>query len=126
MSLVLDAGALIAVERAHRDTVALIKNELLQGRAPITHGGIIGQVWRGGAGRQVVLARLLAGLDVVPLDSLLGRRAGVLISESKTEDVLDAALVLLAADGDMLVTSDPGDLEPLASAAGLHVDIVRV
>jgi hypothetical protein len=38
--------------------------------------------------------------------------------------VIDAALVLLARDGDHVVTSDPDDLEPLARAAGCHVEIV--
>jgi hypothetical protein len=40
-------------------------------------------------------------------------------------DVIDAALVLLASDGDDIVTSDPEDLEPLARAADRHVEIVR-
>ena len=44
MSLVLDAGALVAVERADRHTTALIKQELLAGRAPLTHAGVLGQV----------------------------------------------------------------------------------
>lgn len=126
MSLVLDAGALIAAERGERDTVALIKRELLAGRAPLTHGGIVGQVWRGGAGRQAPLARLLPGLDVAALDDALGRRAGVLLGRTRLHDVVDAALVLLAVDGDIVLTSDPSDLEPLASAAGLHIDIVPV
>lgn len=56
MSLILDAGAFIAVERADRDTVALIKQELIAGSIPITHGGIVGQVWRGGAGGQSSVA----------------------------------------------------------------------
>ena len=126
MSLVLDAGALVAVERANRDTIALIKQELLHGRAPLTHGGIVGQVWRGGGGRQANLARLLPALDVVSLDDTLGRRAGILLGRARTDDVVDAALVLLAADGDFLLTSDPDDLEPLAASAGLHVEIVSV
>jgi hypothetical protein len=42
------------------------------------------------------------------------------------DDVMDAALVLLAVDGDFLLTSDPRDLEPLADVAGLHIDIVPV
>jgi hypothetical protein len=42
--LVLDAGALLAVEHNDRETIALIKRERLAGRAPLTHGGIIGQV----------------------------------------------------------------------------------
>ena len=126
MSLVLDAGAFIALERADRDIVALIKQELVQGRTPLTHGGVIGQVWRGGTGRQVVLARVLPALDVSSLDETLGRSAGILLGRSRRKDVIDAALVLLAEDGDLLLTSDPLDLEPLASAAGLHVDIIPV
>jgi hypothetical protein len=126
MSLVLDAGAFIAVEKMDRDTVALIKLELLHGRAPLTHGGVIGQIWRGGTGRQAQLARLLPALDIAALDETLGRSAGILLGRSGKADVIDAALILLAEDGDLLLTADPGDLEPLATAAGLHVDIVPV
>jgi hypothetical protein len=79
MTLVLDAGALVAIERLDREVVALIKRERLLGRAPITHGGVIGQVWRGGGGRQANLARLLPGLEVVALDDELGRRVGMLL-----------------------------------------------
>ena len=126
MSLVLDAGALVAVERADRFTIALIKQECLAGRTPLTHGGVVGQVWRGGSGRQANLARLLPALLVVGLDAVLGRRAGVLLGRARMSDVVDAALVLLASDGDYLLTSDPDDLEPLAAATGIHVDLVRV
>lgn len=126
MSLVLDAGALVAAERGDRDTIALVKRERLAGRVPITHGGVVGQVWRGGSRRQANLARLLPGLDIVGLDDELGRRAGVLLGRAAMSDVIDAALVLLAADDDWLLTSDPDDMETLAAAAGLHVDIVRV
>jgi fructose-specific phosphotransferase system component IIB len=41
-------------------------------------------------------------------------------------DVIDAALVLLAADGDCILTSEPKDLEPLAFAAGLQIEIIPV
>jgi hypothetical protein len=126
MSLVLDAGALMAVERGDRTVIALLKNELLAGRVPITHGGIVGQVWRGGSGRQARLARLLTGLDVAAVDGLLGRRAGVLLGRARTADVVDAALVLLAAEGDSILTSDPVDVSRLAGAAGLDVDVVAV
>jgi hypothetical protein len=126
VSLVLDAGALIAVERGDRETFALIKQELLDRRVPLTHGGVVGQVWRGGAGRQAPLARLLPALEIASLDAALGQRAGVLLGRSRRPDVIDAALVLLAADGDILLTSDADDLAPLAAAAGVHVDIVPV
>jgi hypothetical protein len=126
MTLVLDAGAFLSVERSERDTVALLKNELVQGRVPVTHGGIVGQVWRGGSGRGAPIARLLAGVEVAVLDDALGRRAGELLRDSATSDVLDAALVLQAFDGDTILTSDPDHITILAEAAGLHVDIVEV
>lgn len=124
--LVLDAGAFVAVERGNRDVVALVKRERLSGRAPVTNGGVVGQVWRGGSGRQAPIARLLAGVGVVPLDDLLGRRAGMLLARSGTADAIDAAVVCLAEDGDDILTSDPEDLRDLAQAAGIHVEIIPV
>ncbi len=126
MTLVLDAGALIAVERLDRDVIAMIKRERLAGRAPVTHGGIVGQVWRGGTGRQANLARLLPGVEVIPLDDALGRRTGALLARTKTTDVIDGALALLARDGDEILTEDAEDLHPLVEATGAHVDIVGV
>ena len=126
MSLVLDAGALLAAERGDRDTVALLKQELLARRIPLTHGGVIGQAWRGGSGRQARLARLLPALDIVAIDETLGRRVGVLLGHARKSDVIDAAVVLLASDGDVVLTSDPRDLKALADAAGIHVDLVLV
>ncbi|MDA8033697.1 MAG: hypothetical protein M0T71_05970 [Actinomycetota bacterium] len=124
MTLLLDAGALLAIERADRDVVALVKRARQLGRPPITHGGIVAQVWRGGAGRQARLAALLPGVDARPLDDQLGRRAGVLLGRSGAHDAIDAALVCLAVDGDDIVTSDPHDLRALAEAAGVHVELI--
>jgi hypothetical protein len=124
--LVLDAGAFVAVERGDRDVVALVKRERLAGRAPLTCGGVVAQVWRGGQGRQVPLARLLAGVEVVPVDDNLGRRAGILLGRSGLSDAIDAAVVCIAADGDDILTSDPGDLVALAEAADIHVELIPV
>jgi hypothetical protein len=124
--LVLDAGAFVAVERGDREVVALVKRERLSGRAPVTNGGVVGQVWRGGRGKQVPLARLLAGVEVVPIDDLLGRRAGTVLARSGRSDAIDAAVVCLATDGDDILTSDPDDLRDLAQAAGIHVELIRV
>jgi hypothetical protein len=74
----------------------------------------------------VVLARLLAGVEIAALDDTLGRRAGLLLAEAGNDDVIDAAVVLLAADGDLIMTSDTGDLSALASAFGAHVELVAV
>lgn len=126
MTLILDAGALVAVERGKRDVVALIKRERLAGRIPVTHGGIVGQVWRGGNHRQAPVARLLASTRIIPIGDDLGRSTGLLLAKARSGDVLDAAVVLLAADGDNILTSDPGDLTPLAIHAGTHVEIIPV
>ncbi len=125
MTLVLDAGAFLAVERGDRRVMALLKRERLEGRAPQSHGGVVGQVWRGGA-RQAQLARLLRATQINALDGELGRRAGELLGRAKENDVVDAAVVLLAVDGDQVLTSDPGDLSALAATAGVHVELVGV
>ena len=67
----------------------------------------------------------LHGTDIRPLDEGLGRAAGELLGIAGRGDVIDAALVLLADDGDEIVTSDPDDLGPLARASGRHVELVR-
>jgi hypothetical protein len=121
--MVLDAGALIALERGDRTMWRRFKAALLAQSVPLTHAGIVGQVWRGGP-RQAPLARALDGIDVRSLDLLLGRAAGELLGRTDTSDVMDAAVVLLAQDGDDIVTSDAGDLRPLAFASGRHVDLI--
>lgn len=106
--------------------VARLKREFDHGRTPVTHGGVVGQVWRGGSGRQARLSQALQAIEVAPLDDNLGRRAGMLLASSRGSDVIDAAVIALAADGDSILTSDPRDLTALAEAADLHVDIVPV
>lgn len=125
MSLVLDSGALIALEKNDRVMWRRLKAALFAKSVPVSHGGIVGQVWRGGGPRQALLARALEGIDVRPLDERLGRAAGDLLARATTLGVIDAALVLLAEDGDDIVTSDPGDLELLAAEVGRHVELIR-
>jgi hypothetical protein len=124
VSLILDAGAFVAVERGDREVAALVKRERLAGRSPLTHGGVVGQVWRGGSGRQVGIARLLSGVEIRSLDTDLGKRAGALLGLSGGADVIDAALMCLAMDGDEILTSDAGDLVELATSSGVHVDLI--
>ena len=126
MTLVLDAGALIALERNDRAMWRRLKAAQLHEDVPVCHGGVIGQVWRGQGPRQSLLVKAFAGIDVRPLDETLGRAAGELLALTRRRDVIDAALVLIAHDGDHIVTSDPDDIEPLARASGRHVEIIRV
>lgn len=124
MTLLLDSAALIALERNARSAWVRLKACQEAGDPPITHGGVVGQVWRGGP-RQARLAQALAGVDVRPLDQELGRRAGELLGATGLSEVVDAALVLLATDGDDIVTSDLGDFHELAASSGRHVELIR-
>jgi hypothetical protein len=47
-------------------------------------------------------------------------------ARSRSTDVIDAALALLAQDGDEILTSDPDDLRVLVAASGVHADVVEV
>lgn len=126
MTLVFDAGALLALEKNDVEMWRRWKTAKLAGYPPVTHGGVVGQAWRGGGPRQARLAMALDGIEVYPLDDELGRRAGTLLRRSGTSDVVDAALVLLAEDGDEIVTSDPDDLTVLTRHADLDVELFPV
>jgi predicted nucleic acid-binding protein len=124
VSLVLDTGALVALERDERPMWVRLKAAQIEGDLPRTHAGVLGQVWRGSA-RQARLSQALEGIDVHPLDEPLGRAAGRLLAAAGLADVIDAAVVLLATDGDEVVTVDHGDLERLAAASGRHVELLH-
>jgi hypothetical protein len=124
--LILDAGAFIALGRDNRAMWRRLKAARRTGQLPVTHGGVVGQVWRGGGARQALLARALNGIDVRALDEQLGRRSGALLARTGTSDVIDAALVLLAEDTDHIATSDLSDLRVLAEAAARHVELIPV
>lgn len=126
MTLICDAGALMALERNDRAMWRRLKAELRQGTPPVTHGGVVAQVWRGGHGRQALLARALAGFDIAALDGSLGRSAGRLLGRSGSSDAIDGAVVALAGDDDRIVASDPADIQELVDAAGRRVDVIAV
>lgn len=126
MTLILDAGALLRVEAGDRALSARIKRARLTGNPAITHGGVIGQVWRGANARQAPLASALKHVQVVALGNVLGKLSGLLLGYAGTSDVIDAALVTLAEDGDRILTSDLEDLVWLADVAGKRIDIIRV
>jgi hypothetical protein len=125
LKLVLDSGALIALEKNDRAMWTRLKSAQLAGEVPASHGGVVGQVWRGRRPRHALLAKALGGIEVRGLDERLGRAAGELLALARTADVIDAAVVLLADEGDRIVTSDPKDMEHLARSAGRDVEIVR-
>ncbi len=123
MSILLDAGAFIAIESGYRPMARRFKGAQ-QSEIPLkTHGGVIAQVWRGGIRGQTRLARALRMVETVPLDDGLGRRAGMLLARCGLSDAIDAALVAMADHGDEIITSDPNDLAMLAAASQRSINI---
>lgn len=123
-ALILDAGALVAVDRDDRAMVARLRAAQQHGLDLRSNAMVIAQVWRDPHGRQVSLARLLHAVDVRTVTPQDGRNAGVLQAAAGTSDPIDATVVLLAAPGDRILTSDPSDLTRLAEAAGNRPVIV--
>ena len=92
----------------------------------VTHAGIVGQVWRRPA-RQARLAQALKAVDVRPLTTDLAQAAGLLLAATGLDDVHDAALALICAPADVLLTSDIDDLAMfLAERRMGSVGLVRV
>lgn len=123
MTLVLDAGALIALDRNERAAWTRLKAALVRGEVPTTHAGVVAQVWRDGS-RQARLASALASVEVRPIDDPLARAVGELLRRTRTADVIDAALAAVTSDGDSVITSDPEDLRKLLAAAGRSVRVL--
>lgn len=119
--LVLDAGALIALDRGDKRIIALLQRALAQGRSFRVPAGVVGQAWRDGR-VQVTLARFLRSeeVEIVPLDEQLARSCGELCGASNSRDIIDASLVIIAREGrDPIVTSDANDLLRLDPAASI-------
>ena len=123
-ALVLDAGALLAVERGHRPMMARLRAAQLHGLDLRTSAIVLGQVWRSGEGRQARLARFLRAVDSRSVDEQMGRRAGVLLARAGTDDPIDATVVLAAENGDRILTSDRTDIERLVAASGVRAVVV--
>ena len=117
--IVLDAGALIALDRGDKRMIALLQRALTQGRAFRVPAGVVGQVWRDGR-VQVTLSRFLRseGVEIIPLDEQLARSCGELCGAINSRDIIDASVVILARERrDPIVTSDPDDLRRLDPGA---------
>lgn len=125
MNIVLDAGALIGIDRSERRVAGLVELGRRSGALLVTVAPAVAQVWRGGA-RQARLARSLPMIDIRPTGLAEAREAGELLAASGTADVVDALVALVAMPGDQLLTSDPGDLSSLIGHLDRPVTVVRV
>ena len=112
---VLDAGALVAVERKDQ-RARLLLTRAAQTGALLIPTIVLTQVWRGGGPRQALLGRFLSvpEVELVPVGHALARAAGLLLGRSGTSDAVDACVVALAVSLQApIVTSDPDDLRRL-------------
>jgi hypothetical protein len=121
---VLDAGALLAVEKRDRRVGAILR-VLQQRRVPVwTSAGVVAQVWRDGR-KQALLASVLSGVGVRGLTAGDDRSTGELLSSTRTHDVIDAHLALCVAEGDQVLTSDPDDIDRLLTARRVKATLIR-
>ena len=125
MKAVLDAGALVAIDKRDR-TVGAMLRVLQRDEVPVTtSGGVVAQVWRDG-GRQANLARILSGVEVEAIDDLTGRRVGELLRQNQSDDLVDAHIALLVQPGDQVLTSDEPDIRALLRTRRVRAHIIRV
>lgn len=116
-TLVLDSGALIALERGSRQMLAILDQASKGADQVVLPRSVIAQVWRG-TPRQANIARLvnLAVRDdgSVLIDELTEDRAkaiGITIGETSHSDIVDVHVALAASErGYGVLTSDDDDI----------------
>ncbi len=123
-ALILDIGALVAVDRGDRAMAARLRVAERSGLGLRSTGAVIAEAWRDAAGRQANLARVLKSVDVRAVDRQLGKEAGVLLGKSGVKGAVDATVVAVAKTGDRILTSDPADIQKLVSSSRRSILVV--
>jgi hypothetical protein len=123
-ALVLDAGALVAIDRGDRALTAKLRVAERGGLELRSTGIVLTEVWRDAGGQQANLARLLKAVDVQAVDRRLGQEAGVLLGRAGVTDAADATVVAAAVSGDCVLTSDPTDIRKLVSVSRRTIRVV--
>jgi hypothetical protein len=123
--LILDAGALIGLDRNDRRVTGLIKLARRSGATLVSTPPAVAQAWRSGS-RQALLARALPSIEMLPMTLADAKAVGELLALSRTSDVVDAQVALLALTGDQVVTSDVDDLKHLLGCRPVAATVVGV
>jgi hypothetical protein len=125
VSVVYDAGLLIAAERNDREVWADHGARLELGVVPTTTAPVVAQVSR--SPRQVQLRRLLRGCEIVGFAPEEAHLVGALLADARASDVVDAHVVLVAEGrGATVLTSDDEELKQLSNSLARPVVIRRV
>ena len=111
-AVVLDAGALIALDRRDRAMLARVAVIVRDKIPTYVPAGVVAQVWRGSPGQHDIATLLKSeAVKVTPLDDTVARQVGVLLGRTGTADVTDGHVALLAESvGGKVYTPDPGDI----------------
>lgn len=119
--LVLDAGALIALERNDRRMWARIAAAADASVDVVVPPAALAQVWRGTA-NQARLAQALKRTRLGAFDDV-ARAAGELCHAAGTTDPIDASVVLDAlGTTSVIATTDPSDIRRLVRSLGGGVE----
>lgn len=123
--VVYDTGVLIAADRCERRTWAEHRVRLEAGIVPLVPSPVVAQASR--SPKQSQMRRLLRGCEVVPFDEAAAHAAGLLLGKTRTKDIVDASVVVLAirhrAD---VVSDDDDDIQRLLSVARAKVRVISV
>lgn len=115
MTVVYDAGALIAADRSDRAIWVEHRRLLERKLKPVTTAAVVAQVSR--SGRQAQLRRFLEPCTIVPFSADEAHEVGALAGRSGVEDIVDVHVVAVAARRRAgVVTSDVDDLRPIVDA----------
>lgn len=125
MTAVLDAGALIAIDKRDRSVGAMLRLLQREGAPIRTSAAAVAQVWRDGR-RQANLARVLPGVDIAALDEVAAKRIGELLRASDSTDLVDAHVALLVPPEGRVLTSDDADIHALLRTRRVKARVVHV
>lgn len=125
MSVVYDAGVLVAADRGDRNVWADHRVRLEVGVVPVTTAPVVAQVSRSAG--QAQLRRFLRGCSVAPFLPDEAHEVGALLAARGMSDVIDAHVVVTAASiAATVLTSDLDDLTRLSDRLPTPVPIRRV
>lgn len=125
VGLTYDTGALVAAERDDRIMWSLHRAALRRGLPPAVPAGVLAEGWRGGP--QANMSRLLEGCDIEDLTKTQARAVGALAARADHGDIVDVSVVEGAVRRNhAVVTSNPGHIRKVATAAGAGITIHSV
>jgi hypothetical protein len=128
--LILDTGALIALERGEARAYQHLMTAAQRGYLVVVPTLVVIEALEG-ARAPAVVERILRRLDSeIPLLPAISHQVPGLRRRSGTGSITDAVVVLeaLAVPGSMILTGDPADIHRLLEEAGAHgrVPVLRI